>query len=144
MPHHLDVICKRRPSRNKTTLGELWIGPDLVCFTLEDVVRETKIRGETCIPFGRYRMALVNSPRFGADTLTLIDVPNFVDIRVHSGNDDKDTEGCPLVGLGIVEQVDDDGGDITQSRLALDKLKKLLVNEIKNGTEVYWNIIQLC
>jgi len=74
-----------------------------IFLTLEDTVRDVKIHGQTAIPAGRYKVELQNSPRFGADTITLLDVPNFQHIRIHGGNDVDDTEGCPLVGLELTE-----------------------------------------
>jgi len=74
-----------------------------ICFTLEDAIRDTKVHGQTAIPAGRYRIELVNSPRFGPDTISLIGVPNFENIRIHGGNTVDDTEGCPLVGLELTQ-----------------------------------------
>lgn len=70
-------------------------------YTLEDPVRDRKIPGKTAIPAGLYRVTLVNSPRFGPDTISLLDVPDFQHIRIHAGNTVEDTEGCPLVGLEL-------------------------------------------
>lgn len=80
-----------------------------LCFTLEDPVREIagqpvdawKIKGQTAIPAGRYRVTLERSPRFGPDTLTVHQVPGFVGVRIHAGNTEHDTEGCPLLGTAI-------------------------------------------
>lgn len=89
-----------RTHREENTLGVLSAE---ICYTLEDPVREEKIHGETAIPAGSYRVVLQNSPRFGPDTITLLDVPNFQHIRIHAGNSVDDTEGCPLVGLELSE-----------------------------------------
>lgn len=89
-----------RTLRESNTLGVLSAE---ICYTLEDPVRDEKIHGKTAIPKGSYRVVLQNSPRFGPDTITLLDVPNFQHIRIHAGNTVDDTEGCPLVGLELSE-----------------------------------------
>jgi hypothetical protein len=91
------------------TVGQLYIDGDFFCFTLEDVVREIKdqpvekwkIKNETAIPKGRYKVTLVNSPKFGPDTPSLSNVPGFSYIRIHAGNTDKHTEGCLLLGYKL-------------------------------------------
>lgn len=92
------------------TFGRLLAGDGrTLCFTLEDAVREVhgkpvsvwKIHGKTAIPSGVYRVSLGHSPRFGPDTLTVHDVPGFVGVRMHAGNTEADTEGCPLLGMQL-------------------------------------------
>jgi len=91
------------------TQGQLYIDNEFFCFTLEDVDREIpgvpveqwKIKGETCIPKGTYKVTLETSNRFGVNTPTINDVPGFTFIRIHSGNTEAHTEGCPLVGYKI-------------------------------------------
>lgn len=88
------------------TWGDLYAEGEHVACTLEDPVREVpgqhvalwKRHGETAIPSGTYRLGFEDSPRFGADTLTLYDVPGFSHVRIHGGTDVDDTEGCVLVG----------------------------------------------
>jgi Steigviridae/Suoliviridae L,D-carboxypeptidase/transpeptidase len=79
----------------------LSIGPAIrECFVLEDTVRApgVKIQNETAIPAGRYRMVVDWSNRFKKYAFHILDVPNYAGIRMHSGNTDKDTDGCLLVG----------------------------------------------
>ncbi|MDP3272286.1 DUF5675 family protein, partial [Limnobacter sp.] len=80
-----------------------------LCYVLEDAVREIegrpvaewKIHGKTAIPAGDYQITLENSPRFGPDALTVNGVPGFVGVRMHAGNTEADTEGCPLLGMEV-------------------------------------------
>jgi hypothetical protein len=97
----------RQPSFANATMGRLYIDGVFACATLEDEVREIpgtpvevwKVKGDTAIPAGTYRIALQYSGRFGAETPTLMDVPGFEYIRIHAGNTYEDTEGCILLGL---------------------------------------------
>jgi hypothetical protein len=146
-----DIYCKRRPSILKTTIGDLFVQghEDRFCYTLEDRIREIpgrpveqwKIKGETAIPAGRYLVTLENSPRFGPDTITINAVAGFTGVRVHAGNDDADTEGCPLLGFGYTPDPNGDGGNITQSRDAVAALKIVIQEQIAIGNTVYWNTI---
>lgn len=91
------------------TIGRLFIDDLYFCDTLEDKNRDTnhngkfdneekKVYGETCIPFGEYKVEVTYSPKFKRELPILLDVPNFEGIRIHRGNYIKDTLGCILVG----------------------------------------------
>ena len=103
----MKIIVLRNPSQAGATIGKLFIDGVFTCHTLEDEVREIpgepvevwKIPKCTAIPSGVYDVQLKNSPRFGPDTLTLMEVPGFQFIRMHAGNDAQDTDGCILLGL---------------------------------------------
>jgi hypothetical protein len=145
----LELTCWRFPTVRDTTLGVLVDGGgEFLCFTLEDAVREQrgvpvnvwKIPGKTAIPVGRYRLTLETSPRFGPETLTINGVPGFVGIRVHSGNDDGDTDGCPLLGMTVWADALGDGGDVRESRNAVAKLKGIVGAAIAAGRSAWWII----
>ena len=103
----------REPSTAAATLGILLIDGVFTCWTLEDVVREVKIPGETAIPAGRYAVRLSLSQRFQKLLPEILAVPGFAGIRVHAGNTQADTAGCLLVGrIRAVDRVE-------ESKLAL-------------------------
>jgi len=141
----MNLLLRRRPTMKQTTFGRLAIDGQHVCDTLEDAIRETvaggvpvsewKKHGITAIPAGIYKLALVNSPKFGPDTLTLVNVPGFSEIRIHSGNDDADTEGCILVGTAR-DDPQGDGGDVVNSKIALAALKSKVVPVLKADQDV--------
>jgi hypothetical protein len=88
----------------KDILGK-WID---FSYTLEDTVRdinkngkfdgdEKKIYGKTAIPFGKYEGQVTMSSAFKREMPLIKDVPEFIGIRMHGGNTDKDSLGCILV-----------------------------------------------
>lgn len=64
-------------------------------------IAEVKVKGKTCIPSGRYKLAWTWSPSRKRNTLRLLDVPGFKGILIHTGNDPDDTEGCLCPGLDL-------------------------------------------
>lgn len=103
----MQLVLRSEPSGPNFTLGSLYVDGVYACRTLEDIVREVpgvevsewKVKGATAIPAGVYKVTLENSPRFGPETLTVHNVPGFSHIRMHAGNTQNDTEGCPLLGM---------------------------------------------
>lgn len=118
----MDWTLKRRRTAADWMFGDLEAGT-FKCLTLEDEQRQVKVQGETCIPGGRYELIFENSPKFGPDTLTLVGVSGFKYIRMHSGEDDDDTDGCIIVG----DRIDDIRGKISGGKLrgVLDRLKSI-------------------
>jgi hypothetical protein len=111
-------------------IGELLVDGTPLTNTLEDLPHETKIDGETCIPAGTYQVLLTKSPAAEAGRLwtpdpefrlpLLMDVPGFEGVRIHAGNDEKDTRGCILVGSWT-------GGEIIHNaRIALQAVMDML------------------
>ena len=106
----------REPSLEGATHGSLYVDGRWACWTLEDVIREQKIPGQTAIPPGRYHVLITPSQRFQRDLPLLVDVPGFTGVRIHPGNTVADTEGCILVGK------DRQSGRVLQSRVAFEAL----------------------
>lgn len=112
------ITIKRLYKTDDSTIGELFIDGIFECFTLEDKERPVKIKGETAIAKGTYKVIINQSNRFKRLLPLLIDVPDFEGVRIHSGNSNHDTEGCILVGQTRNKNY------IGQSRKAFDKLFK--------------------
>jgi len=72
--------------------------------TLEDTDRylevpgTEKVYGDSAIPRGRYKVTLTYSPHFKRILPEIHDVPGFSGVRIHGGNKEDDTLGCPLLG----------------------------------------------
>lgn len=94
----MKIEVTRNPSDDKCTQGVMTVDGVYECFTLEDVVREEKIFGETAIPAGTYKVIVSFSNHFKRDLPLLVGVPNFEGVRIHPGNTAANTEGCILVG----------------------------------------------
>ena len=101
--------------------------------TLEEV-SHIKIKGDTCIPTGTYKVSMdVISSKFSnytkypyakeiqAKMPRVLNVIGFDGVLIHPGNTTKDTEGCLLVGYNKVK------GEVNDSV----KTWKLLYNKLK-------------
>lgn len=126
----MKLTLRRHASGLTCTIGDLYVEGVWFTNTLEDIVRPEKVKGETAIPAGTYRVELSFSPRFQKLLPILCDVPNFEGVRIHAGNTDKDTEGCILVGHW-------NGGEfISNSRAALTLLMEKLDEDPENSIEI--------
>ena len=106
-----DIILNRQIYTSKSTIGVLTFGNKKTIFTLEDVCRdknfdgdlddagEAKVKHETAIPAGKYKVIITYSNRFKKPLPLLVNVKGFDGIRIHPGNTKEDTSGCILVGL---------------------------------------------
>ncbi len=105
-----NLVIARDTFTLKHCIGELWRGDETerFCYTLEDVSRgeNIKILHETALPAGAYLWKVTMSPRFKRNMILVYTEQDysvkmggisFVGIRIHGGNDDGDTSGCPLV-----------------------------------------------
>ena len=105
----MNLTLKRLNLTPNYTEGELYVNGVYFCKTLEDTNRdlnkngqfdnnEKKVYGETCIPYGKYKVILSYSPKFKRELPEILEVPNFQGIRIHRGNKISDTLGCVLCG----------------------------------------------
>lgn len=91
------------------TLGSLYIDGKFFCYTLEDKdrglkqsnaladVQARKVKAQTAIPSGTYKVSVTPSNRFKRPMPLVHDVKGFEGIRFHGGNTHLDSEGCILV-----------------------------------------------
>ena len=94
----MKIEIKRIHRTENSTIGELLVDGIWECYTLEDVERPVKIKNETAISRGTYKVIINQSNRFKKLMPLVLNVPNFEGIRIHPGNSNHDTEGCILVG----------------------------------------------
>lgn len=118
------------------------------CFVVEDGHRDIKVKHETRIPAGKYRVV----PRYAGSfyqkykkqhghkfVLHVQDVPGFEYILIHIGNTIKDTSGCLLVNryVGIGIDGNYDGKDSTSVYKMLYTLVSLALDR---GEEIWLEI----
>ena len=106
--------------------GEFFVENSLLGQTLEDTDRRLehggeKVDGDTAIPRGRYRISITMSTRFKKLMPLVHDVPGFTGVRIHGGNTEDDTHGCPLLG----QYRTDDG--VANCKGVNDRLMNLLL-----------------
>lgn len=107
------ITVNRFLSNHDTTLSLVSVDGRVICFGLEDESRTEKVMGETRIPAGTYKVRLRTVGGFHSrykerfadihkGMLHVQNVPGFEYILIHCGNSDDDTEGCLLVGGGVL------------------------------------------
>lgn len=132
----MKLTLTRTTYTKRSTIGELKVDGVFECHTLEDPVRPVKIKGDTAIPAGTYRVDITWSPRFQQDMPLLENVPGFEGIRIHTGNTPDHTEGCILVGR--TKAVD----SIGSSKDAYTALFARLKAALKAGQKVDIEVIE--
>lgn len=138
----MDIELKRTVFTDQSTIGMLSIDGDFACYVLEDVVREIpgqavstwKVRAQTAIPQGRYRVERNFSPRFGKLLPILVGVPGFDGIRIHPGNVAGDTEGCLLPGLHKAQD------KVTDSKVAFMQIDAKIKEALDAGETVWIDV----
>ena len=135
----MELKVQRIAKKPTYTIGRLYIDGEYFCDTLEDKVRdlskEAKVKGQTAIPTGRYRVYLTYSPRFKRILPLLEDVPQFTGVRIHRGNTAKDTEGCILVGFNR------EVGKVLDSAATEQRLMAVLQNAVNKGEQIFITIV---
>lgn len=128
----MNITLIRKYKLPTYTIGKLYIDEEYFCDTLEDKDRgltddmtvseisNIKIKKETAIPTGTYKVTITYSNRFKKNMPLINDVKGFEGIRIHSGNTNQDTEGCILVGFNKVK------GNVINSRDTYNKLFSIL------------------
>jgi hypothetical protein len=121
----MNIQVKRIFLGETYTIGKLSIDGEYFCDTLEDTVRDpgVKIQDQTAIPYGTYKVILDFSIRFQRIMPHILDVPGFEGIRIHSGNTDKDTDGCILLGVNKIK------GEVINSKVTFDKFFSIIQNQ---------------
>ena len=144
----MELILKRVASYPDATIGILSEVMENgvhrpICASLEDEYRKRKVKKETRIGQGRYRILLRNAGKMNVDykerfsfhkgMLHLQDVPNFKWIYIHPGNTDDHTAGCLLVGF----RPDFDKPQVRTSTPAYVRVYKLIMAALGRGEEVW-------
>lgn len=109
----MELFVIRKFFKETYTIGRFYNENMFLCSTLEDKVRdlkdlnkdkdfndmnEGKVYGQTAIPEGRYQVIVSHSPKLKRRLPLLLNVLGFEGIRIHAGKNERNTEGCILVG----------------------------------------------
>lgn len=146
----MKINVKRYKDDGDSTLGLLFLDGVFECFTLEDEQRDVKVKGETRIPEGTYKVdfrrelsGLTRKYRQKHDWfewhLHVKEVPSFKYVYIHIGNNESHTDGCLLVA----STVDKDKmfqGRSTQAFKVLYEKVGVAINKGEPVTFTYENI----
>lgn len=133
----MKLLLKRKYKGDTYTIGDLLIDGVFFCNVIEDKVRvlptlcpntakglactcKEKVYAQTAIPAGSYKVTMEYSPRFKRVLPYIHTVPHFIGILIHSGNDEKDSAGCLIVGNNTMK------GKVLESKVTLEKLMEIL------------------
>lgn len=138
----MEIHVRRVRQGKNSTLSEIYIEDEFMCYGLEDLIREEKVQGITAIPAGRYKLEFRQHggmhgrytrlyPDFHRGMLHITKIPNFSYVYIHKGNSHEHTAGCILVGE-MVERV---YGDylVVRSEEAYVSLYKRIVGMMARG-----------
>ena len=117
----------RKIKSPNSTIGNIFIDDMAFCYTLELPWADNHV-SDSCIPPGRYRISVLDSPHFKREVLHVHDVPNRENIEIHVGNYPHDTHGCILVGFST------ENDKVGRSGEALDAL----IERVKDEDEETW------
>ena len=144
----LEVL--RISSQDDSTNGILFDvteGREFLCYTLEDEYRKEKVKGETRIPAGTYKITLRTVGGFHAryekkygqmhkGMLWVRNVPGFEYILIHTGNTDEHTAGCLLVGDSQQNNAIKADGFVGSSTQAYKRIYPKIAQALEAGEEV--------
>ena len=143
----MEIQLIRKYRKTNYTIGQLFINNQYFSDTLEDTdrglkdsmsleeIRRIKVFGDTCIPYGNYKVSITYSPKFKKKLPLINNVKGFEGIRIHSGNTNYDTQGCILLGFNKVK------GKVINSKIAFDKVMKYLELATINNEKI---TIEVC
>jgi hypothetical protein len=111
----ITIIAQRKVYNSgisNNIISDVFVDGKWFCYWLEDQLRAdgVKVHGETCIPAGNYDVTLSYSPTFKRKMPLIYNQPDlsikangksFSGVRLHGGNDETDSHGCPLVAYNV-------------------------------------------
>jgi len=100
---------------DKSTIGEITLDGNRICYSLELSCRKGDEGGRLAIPPGKYPILMTHSPKFKRK-MPLIDVPGREGIRFHPANSPDELDGCVAPGMRYEED------RVWDSRKAFDLL----------------------
>lgn len=155
------LLLLRLYDNGKDTLGICYYRHTILryIYMLEDTYRDNKVAGETRIPSGKYDIEFRKDGRlygiyiksknaFIRDFVLeygmpyLVNVPNFEGVALHSGNNSKDSLGCPITGDAAINNSYGEGW-LTASLDAMERLFRYFKFELENKHALSITIIDM-
>ena len=142
----MKLALKRYSDDGESTLGLFYRDGHFSCYTIEDEHRDVKVKGETCIPAGEYKVVYQevvtemtkryrNKYSWFDKHLMLENVPGFTSIYIHVGNTDKHTDGCLILGDSCISNVTKDGF-VGSSKDAFKRNYGIITQALDSGQDV--------
>jgi len=139
-----EIYLKLLKENHNSTISVLTIDDSNSCFVLEDGYNKVKVKGQTRIPAGRYRLKFRTEgghhikykrmyPEWHRGMIELQDVPNYKYILIHIGNYVKDTDGCLLVGKSYQLNLKTGSYEVLGSTLTYAKIAHLLTDMMEDN-----------
>lgn len=122
----VNLTLSRERITHELIKGELYLNDNYFCDTLES--------RQKSIPYGKYEITVVRSPRFRRNLPRLIEVPKRSGILIHRGNYVKDTDGCILVG-------ESKGNAVLNSTKYEIELTEILTDYKNKGFKIWIEIV---
>jgi hypothetical protein len=148
----MDIIIKRISEDKDSTLGALYLDDckEAFAFTLEDEFRAEKVKGETRIPEGIYKLVINKAVTPLTEKyrskyawfkyhIILQDVKNFSNVYIHVGNYETHTDGCILLGTSATLR-NDKSEFISNSASKFEEFYKIVYPLLERGELVRLNI----
>ena len=150
----MDLFLVRDTFTKKSTTGPLYLQSMVdeklslkrLCYILEDVCRQEfgkpwtsdlKIPKQTAIPYGTFEVIYNMSPSKHIMLPRLVNVPDFVGVLIHSGNDAEDSDACLLTGTTRSKDY------VFESKKALNEVVIPLVKKtVESGERIWLHIIK--
>lgn len=119
-------------------------------YTIEDEYRDVKVMGETRIPAGFYELGIrqEETPKtlqyrqkypWFKKHIEVLKVKDFKGVYIHIGNDDKDTDGCILLG----DNADNNqlgSGSVSNSTNAFRRFYEEVYEHLSKGGKAFLEI----
>lgn len=159
----MEIKVDRKYKKGQYTVSNLTIDGKWVCNVIEDKdrglhqgmslaqIKNLKIKSETAIPKGRYRVTMkVVSPKFyqkeyykrfcGGKLPRLVNVPGFDGILIHAGNLTTGratagmSAGCLLPGMNTVK------GVLTETKECFENVYRILAKADAKGEQIFIDV----
>ena len=150
----MELILDRKYKKTTYCIGRLYVDGKFICNTIEDrdrhltqdmpleQIKKIKVAALTAIPTGTYKIRMdVISPKYslkpwyltnchGARVPRLVDVKGWDGVLIHTGNTEKDSSGCIIVGINDVP------GMVTKSKDTFLKLYNMMYAAYRKGEPI--------